>query len=165
VEVLSTAGRRATHALRQRCIEFQLYDPGLRAELFDSLVRLILLHGAEIWGATRQIGLTSFQVRRGIRLSRSIVAFFRSLPGVRASTSGVSILGEFGRFPLFVDRVRAISLYYNRLLGLRDSGRLASLVFEDSVRLAEEVEFMLHSTALPQSCSPPTLVRGWFGDA
>jgi hypothetical protein len=24
---------------------------------------------------------------------------------------------------------------------------------------------MLHSTALPESCSPPTLVRGWFGDA
>jgi hypothetical protein len=74
-------------------------------------------------------------------------------------------LGEFGRFPLFVDRVRAISLYYNRLLRLRDSGRLVSLAFEDSVSLAEEVEFMLHSTALPESCLPPTLVRGWFGDA
>jgi hypothetical protein len=67
-------------------------------------------------------------------------SFFRSLLGVRASTSGVSILGEFGRFPLFVDRVGAISLYYNRLLRLRDSGRLVSLAFEDSVRLAEEVE-------------------------
>jgi hypothetical protein len=58
---LSPAGRRATHALRQRCTEIQLYDPGLRAELFDSLVRPIMLHGAkieEIWGATRQIGLT-----------------------------------------------------------------------------------------------------------
>jgi hypothetical protein len=54
---------------------------------------------------------------------------------------------------------------YNRLLHLRDSGRLVSLAFENSVRLAEEVEFMLHSTALPESCSPPTLVRGWFGDA
>jgi hypothetical protein len=75
-----------------------------------------------------------------------------SLLGVRASTPGVSpsILGEFGRFPLiFVDRIRAISLYFSRLLGLRDSGRLVSLALEDSVRLAEEVEFMLHSTALP----------------
>jgi hypothetical protein len=24
---------------------------------------------------------------------------------------------------------------------------------------------MLYSTALPESCSPPTLVRGWFRDA
>jgi hypothetical protein len=76
-------------------------------------------------------------------------------------------LGEFGRFPLFVDRVRAISLYYNRLLRLRDSGRLVSLAFEDSVRLAEEVEFTCYIVvmALPESCSPPTLVRSWFGDA
>jgi hypothetical protein len=40
-----------------------------------------------------------------------------------------------------------------------------SLAFEDSVRLAEEVKFMLHSTALPESCLPPPLVRGWFDDA
>jgi hypothetical protein len=128
-------------------------------------VRPILLHGAEIWGAIRQIGLTTFGSQERDPTEQVHRSFFRSLLGVRASTSGVSILGEFGRFPLFVDRARAISLYYNRLLRLRDSGRLVSLAFEDSVRLAEEVEFMLHSTALPESCSPPTLVRGWFGDA
>jgi hypothetical protein len=60
VQALSTAGLRATHALRQRCIEIQLYSPRLRAELFDSLVRPILLHGAKLWGDTRQIGLTIF---------------------------------------------------------------------------------------------------------
>jgi hypothetical protein len=126
-------------------------------------VRPILLHGAEIWGATRRIGLTTFgsQERDPTEPTEQVHrSLFRSLLGVRASTSGLSILGEIGRFPLFVDRVRAISLYYNRLLRLRDSGRLVSLAFEDSVRLAEEVEFMLHSTALPGSCSPPTLVRG-----
>jgi hypothetical protein len=80
--------------------------------------------------------------------------------GLERARPGVSILGEFGRFPLFADRVRAISLHYNRLLHLRDSGgRLVSLAFEDSVRLAEEVECMLHSTALPESYLPPTLVR------
>jgi hypothetical protein len=47
-QAISTADRRPTHVLRQRCIEIQLYDPGLLAELFDSLVRPILLHGAVI---------------------------------------------------------------------------------------------------------------------
>jgi hypothetical protein len=165
VQALSTAGLRATHALRQRCTEIPLYDPGLRAGLCDGLVRPILLHGAEIWGATRQIGLTTFENQERDPTEQVHRSFFKSLLGVRASTSGVSILGEFGRFPLFVDRVKAISLYYNRLLRLRDSGRLVSLAFEDSVRLAEELEFMLHSTTLPERCSPPTLVRGWFDDA
>jgi hypothetical protein len=44
---------------------------------------------------------------------------FRSLLGVCASTPRISILGEFGRFPLLVRRVKAVSLYYNRLIGLR----------------------------------------------
>jgi hypothetical protein len=96
----------------------------------------------------------------------AIQVHFRSLLEVIASTHGVSILGEFnGRFSLIVDRVRAISLYHNCLLGLRDSGRLVSPAFENSVRLAGEMEFMLHSTVLPESCSPHTLVRGRFGDA
>jgi hypothetical protein len=129
VQALSTAGRWATHALRQRCIEIQLYDPGLRSELFDSLVRPILLHGAEIWRATRQIGLTTFESQERDPTEQVHRSFFRSLLGVRASTSGVSILGEFGRVPLFVDRVRAISLCYNRLLRLRDGGRLVSPSF------------------------------------
>jgi hypothetical protein len=108
VQALSTADLRATHALRQRCIKIQLYDPGLRPELFDILVRPILLHGAEIWGATRQIGLTTFGSQERDPTEQVHRSFFRSLLGVRASTSGVSILGEFGRLPLCVDRVRAI---------------------------------------------------------
>jgi hypothetical protein len=108
---------------------------GLRAELFDSLVRPVLLHGSEILGATAQIGLTSFGRQESDATEQVHRSFFRSLLGVRASTLGVSILGEFGKFPLFVDRVRAISLYLNRLIGLRGSGRLVSIAFEDSVRL------------------------------
>jgi hypothetical protein len=165
VQALSAAGLRASHALRHRCAEIHLYDPGLRAELFNSLARPVLLHGSEIWGATAQIGLTSFGRQESDATEQVHRSFFRSLLGVRASTPGVSILGEFGRVPLFIDRVRAISLYLNRLVGLRGNGRLVSIAFEDSVRLWEEVEFMQHATALPESCPPLTMVRGWFGDA
>jgi hypothetical protein len=165
VQALSAAGLRASHALRHRCAKIHLYDPGLRAELIDSMVRPVLLHGSEIRGATAQIGLTSFGRQGNDATEQVHCSCFRSLLGVRASTPGVSILGEFGRFPLFVDRVRAISSFLNRLVGLRGSGSLVSIAFEDSVRLWEEVEFMQHATALPKSCAPLTMVRGWFGDA
>jgi hypothetical protein len=88
VHALSTAGLWATHALRQRCIEIQLYDPRLRAELFGSLLRPILLHGAEIWGATGQIGLTTFGSQERDPTEQVHRSFFRGLLGVRASTSG-----------------------------------------------------------------------------
>jgi hypothetical protein len=145
VQALSAAGLRASHVLRYRCAEIHLYNPGLREELFDSLVWPVLLHELEILGATAQIGFTSFGMQESDVTEQVHCSFFSRLLGVRASIPGVSILGEFGKFSLFVDRVRAISLYLNRLVGLRGSGRLVSKAFEDSVRLWEEVEFMQHA--------------------
>jgi hypothetical protein len=50
VQALSTAGLWGYPCpAAEMYREIQLYDPELRAELFDSLVRPILLHGAEIW--------------------------------------------------------------------------------------------------------------------
>ncbi len=164
VEALSAAGMRASHALRHRCREMHLYDPGVRAELFDSLVRPVLLHGAEVWGACAQLGLTSFGDQESDESERVQRTYFRGLLGVRASTAGIAVLGEFGRFPLLVDRVRAISLYFNRLVSLRGSGRLVSLAFEDSVSLWGEVEFMHIAAELPGAYRP-SRHRGWVGDA
>jgi hypothetical protein len=48
---LSTADLWATHALQPHgrdVLRFSPYDPGLRVELFDSLVRPIPLDGAEL---------------------------------------------------------------------------------------------------------------------
>ena len=164
VESLSAAGTRACHALRSRCAELALYDPGLRTELFDSLVTPVLMHGAEVWGATSRVSMSSFGEQETDPTERVHRSFLRSLLGVRVSTPGISILGEFGRFPLLVRRVRAISLYYNRLFSLHGSGRLVDLAFQDSIRLWEEWEFMRDSTALPGIRYPVPRVRGWYGD-
>lgn len=163
LDALSAAGSRACSALRSRCAEIHLYDPHLKVQLFDSLVQPILLHGAEIWGVTSQIGLNSFgkQERDGTEVVHR--GFLRSLLGVRASISSIAILGEFGRYPLLVRRFRAISLYDNRLLHLRGSGRLVSLAFEDSFRLWEEAEYLRCSSALIPGIEVP-YVQGWFAD-
>ena len=164
VQSLSATGIRACHALRQRCAEIGLYDPRLRAELFDSLVIPVLMHGAEVWGATSRVSMSSFGDQERDAFEQVHRSFFRGLLGVRASTPGISILGEFGRFPLLVRRVRAISLYYNRLIDLRGSGRLIDLAFQDSVQLWKEWEFMHDSAALPGTRHPVPKVRGWYGD-
>jgi hypothetical protein len=144
----------------QRCTEIHLYDPLVRAQLFDSLVLPVLMHGAEVWGASSLQSMSSFGDQERDPTEQVHRSFFRSLLGVRASTPGT--LGEFGRFPLLVRRVRAISLYHDRLIGLRGSGRLCSLAFEDSMRLWEW-EFMHDTAALPETQSVPR-VRGWYGD-
>jgi hypothetical protein len=79
----SQYGRPSAYACltTEQCTEIQLYDPGLRAELFDSLVRPILLHGAGVWGATRQIGLTTFGSQERDPTEQVHRSFFGSLLG------------------------------------------------------------------------------------
>jgi hypothetical protein len=113
VESLIAAGTRACHAMRSRCAELGLYDPGL---LKDRVVRQFgyarfLMHGAEIWGATLRVSMSTFGDQESDPTKRVHRSFLRSLLGVRVSTPGILIVGEFGRFPLLVRSVRAISLY------------------------------------------------------
>jgi hypothetical protein len=88
VQALSIAGLRATHALRQRCIEIELYDPGLRAELFDSLVRPILCTARRFGVLLGILVALLLRVRREIRLSRSTVAFSRVFLGLERARPG-----------------------------------------------------------------------------
>jgi hypothetical protein len=124
------------------------------------LVMPVLMHGAEVWGATPRVSMSSFGDQESDPTERVHRNFLRSLLGVRVSTSRISILGEFGRIPLLVRRVRAISLYYNRLISLHSSGRLVDLAFRDSIHLWEEWEFMRDSRALPGTHYPVPRVRG-----
>jgi hypothetical protein len=63
VQALSTADRRAMHALRQRCTEIQLYDPRLQTELFDK--------ACEIDSFERRGDLGSYQADRSHYFSKS----------------------------------------------------------------------------------------------
>jgi hypothetical protein len=117
---------RATHALRQRCIEIQLYNPGLRHELTT----------------------------------------FGSLLGVRASTSGVSFSGEFGRLLFFIDR--AEPFYCNIIACSVCVIAVDWLVSRLRIVYVLRRRWRLCYISRPcwrSSCSPPPLVRGWFQDA
>jgi hypothetical protein len=55
--------------------------------VFDSLATSVLLHSSNIWGATTQIGLTSFGRQESDATEQvQSSSFFRGLLGVRAST-------------------------------------------------------------------------------
>jgi hypothetical protein len=86
VESLAAAGTCACRAMRSRCAELGLYDPGLRTELFDSLVMPVLMHGAEVWGATSRVSMSSFGDQESDPTERVHCSFLRSLLGVRVST-------------------------------------------------------------------------------
>jgi hypothetical protein len=71
---LAASGRKALHAMRRRCAELGLSNPGLHLELFDALVRPVLSYGSEVW-ATQFLSGTSNPCERTHR------SFLRGLLG------------------------------------------------------------------------------------
>ena len=63
-------------------------DIKTKVSLFDSMVKPILLYGAEVWG------VYNFKIMVNLHLR-----FLQNLLGVKKQTSNCAIFGEFGRLP------------------------------------------------------------------
>ena len=90
--------RGRTHNLSVEC----------QIELFDKMVKPILLYGSEIWGYSKNIDcLEKIQLR-----------FCKLLLKLKSSTPNYMIYGELGRFPIEIDiKIRMVSFWARLLLG------------------------------------------------
>ena len=126
--VRAATGHRAALAMARRCRELGIQDPVMRLQLFDALVRPVMLYGVEVWGP-HSLGQLDAHFEREHR------SFLRRLLGVRESTPSAVVLAELGRYPLAVLATVHVCKYWNRLMAMEDS-RLVRLAFLESVRLA-----------------------------
>jgi hypothetical protein len=113
VERLAEAGRKAVFALNRRCAELGITQVGQRLRLYDALVKPVLTYAAEVWAGSPHTEKVELVQRE----------FFRSLLGVRRSTSTAIVLSELGRYPLALFCWAQATKFYNRLLDL-DANRL-----------------------------------------
>jgi len=89
VEHLAATSRRSLFALNRCCAELCILDVKLRCDLFNTLVCSITSYACEVWVDSKKIKAIEI-VYRG---------FFKSLLGVRKTTSTSIVLAEFGKFP------------------------------------------------------------------
>jgi hypothetical protein len=80
-------------------------DIKLRCDLFNMLVRSIASYAYEIWVYSKKIEAIEVMYR----------GFFKSLLGVRKTTSTSIVSAEFGKFPFEHFAWGQALLYYNRL--------------------------------------------------
>ena len=73
---------------------------GIFIRLFDSLISPILLYGSEIWG-----------IYNYKEVDRLHLKFCKHLLGVKPQTSSAAVLGELGRYPLYV-KERALRYWF-----------------------------------------------------
>ena len=130
IEMSNTGSfHRATDALYNKSLRalFSLYsalsihsnEPNtkLYLKLFDSLIKPILLYGADVWGP--QIS------HPNNKISKFVNKFYKTVLGVPRYTSTTGIHIELGRFPIDVNVHNSMLKYWARLITL-PSSRLVS---------------------------------------
>ncbi len=89
IEHVAATSRRSLIALNGRCAEQCIMDVKLHYDLFNTLVRSTTSYACEVWVDSKKIEAIEVVYQR----------FFKSLLGVRKTTSTSIVLAKFAKFP------------------------------------------------------------------
>ena len=121
---------------------FNLYKmPGFRSlsvlqqlQLFNSLIKPILMYGSEVWGLEpilqrlkkhKQVTMGSFY---NIWSAQKIVnRFYRGVLGLHSKTPMLPILGDLGSYPIYIDIATSSLKYWAKTMG---KGNRESLIYK-----------------------------------
>ena len=114
-----------------------LPSTGLR--LFDQLIKPILTYGAEIWGC---FGISASALERKEfhlemkyekqKCEKLQYSFCKMLLNIHKKSTNLAVLGELGRYPLYIDIIHSILKYWQRFLDL-DHTSLLYKAFEINI--------------------------------
>ena len=95
----------------------------LQLELFDKMIKPILLYGSEIWGFGKNDILERIQLK-----------FYKILLNLKSSTPNYMVYGETGRMPIDIDiKIRCICFWYKLVCGKQS--KISSVVYRLSKKL------------------------------
>ena len=90
----------------------------IQIDLFNKMIKPILLYGSEIWG-TGNIDI----------LERVQLKFFKLIFNLKNSTPSYMIYGELGITPLYVDIQKRIISFWCKLIENHETFRLSSIIY------------------------------------
>ena len=116
-------GCRAMFALLKRHKSLSL-PPDIALKLFDTLVKPVLLYGAEVWGCENSDIVNKVKLR-----------FCKYIPHVHKSTCSNMVYGELGETPLHIDIKCKMVLYWARLITSKENklskmAKIYSLIYK-----------------------------------
>ncbi len=102
IDNISSKCNHIISRIRCLCIRYDYMPVNLLFRIFDTKVKPILLYGSEIWGVRKCEEIEKIQVR-----------YCKIVLNVGKPTWNFAVLGECGRYPMFVDyHTRAIKYWY-----------------------------------------------------
>lgn len=115
--ILVEQATRAMYSLLDK-VKKMLLPLDIQLQLFDALVKPILLYGSEIWG---------FQNTESIE--KVHLKFMKRILSVNRSTTSSMVYGEMGRFPLSIYIKKRIIGFWGRLIDCNQN-KLSSLMYK-----------------------------------
>ena len=107
-----TTLKKATIAMYDVLKKGRLYNLSIQCiyDLYDKIVKPILLYGCEIWG------FTNLQV-----IERAHLKFCKLLLGVKRSTPSFMVYGELGAYPLNISVKTRMLTYWSQLINSKEN--------------------------------------------
>ena len=115
--------------------------PFTSLKLFDNTVKQVCLYGAEIWGnfdkkTACPINFMSNNFSK-LPIEKINISFCKWLLGVNKNATNLAVLGELGRYPLFVDAILKTLNYWLSLQARRNTKSLINDCLKVSETLHE----------------------------
>ena len=104
IKTLADKGTKATYEILKRG-KFHNLSISCQFDLFDKMVKPILLYGCELWG-----------VSNCDIIERVHLKYCKLLLNLRSSTPNCMIYGELGRYPLYIDIKQRMVSYWIKLI-------------------------------------------------
>ena len=103
-EYLAGKGLKALNVLMNNLKHYNL-EPKTKCQLFDAFVGATLNYACEVCGNTKSK-----------EIERVHLKFCKQLLRVKSSTSNMSVYGELGRYPLFINRYTRMIKYWCKII-------------------------------------------------
>lgn len=130
-EHLSKQAQKATHALNRALIKENI-DINIILRLYDSLISPIATYGSEIWLPFAINHKVNFQIFDlfNVFLSNKLphenlhTKFCRRILGVHKNTMKIPVLAELGRFPLSINIIGQIFMYWIHIITTKETSHV-----------------------------------------
>ena len=107
--------------------------------LFDHTIKPILLYACEIWGtintdvnSTKRPNYCLENFFNKMYCEKLHVKFLRYISGVHKKACNQAVVGELGRFPMFVDIIKCNLKYLQRIEALPEHSLLKNAMYENN---------------------------------
>ena len=137
---LCTRGWKAVFKIKAAFKSIDI-NPELSLNMFDTLVKPIVCYSSEIWGAMNTLYCSTSKTKLWEKIEKLPVEIFhlkycKGLLGVHKKSQNSAVMGELGRYPIFITIMKTMLKYIRHLDEVKEDRPLLAAAIKSDEKLA-----------------------------